>query len=977
MTKSKKKSTGLSSRQSVNLEELNQAQKEAVTHEGGPLLLIAGAGTGKTTVITQRILWLIQERGIRPDDILALTFTEKAASEMEERVDRLLPMGLSQVRIATFHGFCERLLRDYAIEIGLDPSFKILTGPEQWLILKRHLFELPLRYFRPLSNPTKFLQSIVRAIGAAKDQDLAPESFIAYADKVAEEVELERDEKKKAAMEEEALKWREFGAVYRSYQQIILKESAMDFGDIILNAVHLLSERPSITEKLRENLSEVLVDEFQDTNGAQNSLLRMLVPEPDGPITVVGDDDQSVYAWRGSNIANILTFQQWYPDAKKIVLTQNYRSPQNLLDAAYKLIQFNNPLRLEKTANVDKRLVGNSKASEETIVSHHQFINLEQECAFIAETIERGVKELNRQYGDFAILLRTNSQSDLILPALNSREIPFHVSEARGLLLRPEVRDVIAYLKTVFNPEDAVSLFRVLSLNIFGIEPYERQKLLSESRQENETLISFIKSISGREGFSEQTKSVIEKIIEQLNAHVARATTASPSRIVLEFLHNSGYLNLAKERVEKFPEVLPNLSEFVQFILQYEKSDPQSSLMSFLDYLELVISSGESPAQAALGHDFDAVRVMTVHGAKGLEFPVVFLFGATADKYPVRDRSHTLEIPEYFSTQKGIDDRDAHILEERRLFYVAITRAKQRLYITSAELSGTGKTRKKPSKFIEEAGIVTAQSGVDTPIEQLKLPIPEHVSQKVRMPLFLPKTLSASQIDCYETCPYRYQFQYIYRVPVPQHHSLTFGITVHAVFRELGRLTSSGKKATIDDAQNFYEKFWNSEGFESQRHELDQKEKGKMLLEAYLVAHPIILNTAPVYFEEDFRLRVDDVVVNGRIDRVDKIDGMVLVTDFKTGSARDQKYANDDLQLSIYALAMNEVFKMHADRLMLSYLDGPVDRHTTRTPEKLEKTKDRILGTMKGIKEQNFKAKPGPMVCQFCPFSTICDFSAT
>jgi DNA helicase-2/ATP-dependent DNA helicase PcrA len=242
---------------------------------------------------------------------------------------------------------------------------------------------------------------------------------------------------------------------------------------------------------------------------------------------------------------------------------------------------------------------------------------LEQECAFIAETIKYGVKELNRQYSDFAILLRTNSQSDLILPALNSREIPFHVAEARGLLLRPEVRDVIAYLKTVFNPEDAVSLFRILSLDIFDIEPYERQKLLSESRQENETLISFLKKISEREGFSDQTKLVVEKIIEQLGAHVARATTATPSRIALEFLHNSGYLNLAKKRVEKSPEVLPNLSEFVQFVLQYEKSDPQSSLMSFLDYLDLVISSGESPAQAALGHDFDAVRVMTVHGAKG------------------------------------------------------------------------------------------------------------------------------------------------------------------------------------------------------------------------------------------------------------------------------------------------------------------------------------------------------------------------
>jgi DNA helicase-2/ATP-dependent DNA helicase PcrA len=960
----------------VDLAELNEEQRIAVMHEKGPLLLIAGAGTGKTTVIANKIHWLVNEKGVRPDNILALTFTEKTATEMEERVDRLLPMGLSHVRIATFHGFCERLLRDYAIEIGLDPSFKILTVPEQWLLVRRHLFELPLNYFRPLGNPTKFLQAIVRAIGSAKDQDLMPERFISYAGILTEQGKNEPDEKKKIVLLEEGVRWREFGEVYRAYQQIILSESAMDFGDIILNAVRLLKERPSIAEKIRENLSEVLVDEFQDTNGAQNTLLKLLVPDKDGQITVVGDDDQSIYAWRGSNILNILTFQEWYPGAKKIVLTKNYRSPQKLLDSAYEMIQNNNPMRLEKTANVDKRLISEVKKSDEISVSHNNFPTLDEECAFIADQILYGVEKQGRSYSDFAILLRTNSQSDIVIPALMQRDIMYHVSEARGLLLRPEVRDVLSYLRILFDPLDDTSIFRLISHDIYNLAPYERQRIFNECRHENVSLLEKFRSFSSASGYSEQTKGGVKKFVELIDLHIVNVAYLQPSKVVIEFVQKSGYLEWAIKNTEKNPEILPNISELVKFIRDYERSDAEASLISFLDYLELVVSSGESPAQASLSQDYDAVRIQTVHSAKGLEFPVVFIFGATADKYPVRDRSNALEIPEFFSDVKGIDERDAHLLEERRLFYVAMTRAKERLYITSAELSSTGKSKKKISRFIQEANIETTTDKGVTFLQQLKLPIIlEKRTTKKSIPLVLPKSISVSQVETYETCPLKYKFQYIYRIPVPQNHTLTFGITVHTVLREIARRVVSGVKTGVEDGINLYYKHWNSEGFEGKSHEESQKKKGEAMIRSYLLKNPYLIENKPLYVEEAFRLRLGDVTVNGRVDRVDRIDGLVTVTDFKTGTPKDQKYADDDLQLSVYAIALKEVFGIKAERLVLSYLDGPIDRRTVRTDKKLEESKERLVLTMKSILEQNFSAKPNPMICQFCQFKNICDFS--
>src|SRR3990167_3101376 len=324
------------------LSELNPSQKEAVTHGNDPLLIIAGAGTGKTTVITRCIAYLISSKIAKPEEILALTFTDKAASEMEERIDLLIPYGYANILISTFHAFGDRILRENAIDLGISPDFRLLTKPEQIIFFREHLFEFPLKYYRPLGDPTKHIEAIITLISRAKDEDVSSDEYLRYAGQIQEGNEAERQ--------------MELASAYKKYEELKIKYGFLDFGDQVNLALRLLRERPDIREDYQRRFKYILVDEFQDTNYAQFQLVK-LIADKYRNITVVGDDDQSIYKFRGAAISNILGFKDTYPDARQIVLTKNYRSTQSILDSAYRLICHNNHDRLEVKNNVDKRLV--------------------------------------------------------------------------------------------------------------------------------------------------------------------------------------------------------------------------------------------------------------------------------------------------------------------------------------------------------------------------------------------------------------------------------------------------------------------------------------------------------------------------------------------------------------------------------------------------------------------------------------------
>src|SRR6267378_2088992 len=396
------------------LEGLNPPQAAAVTHETGPLLIIAGAGTGKTTVITRRIAWLIATRRARPDEILALTFTDKAAAEMEERVDTLVPYGYADVEIATFHAFGDRILREHALEIGLTPDFRVLNRAEQTIFFRDRLFELPLAHYRPLGDPTRHLQALITLISRCKDEDISPEEYQAHAGRLEREAAAAVDYEE---ARERAAQQRELAATYAKYEELMTRDGCVDFGDQIVLVLKLLRARPNVRAGLQRRYKYVMVDEFQDTNHAQFELVKLLRARH-GNLACVCDDDQAIYRWRGAALSNVLAFLDRYPEARQVVLTENYRSHQKILDAAYRLIVNNNPDRLEVRSGISKHLIAVHEP-DGPAPAHLHYETGTQEADAVAHAIREHVDGGRWGYDDVAILVRSNDDADQFLRSLN------------------------------------------------------------------------------------------------------------------------------------------------------------------------------------------------------------------------------------------------------------------------------------------------------------------------------------------------------------------------------------------------------------------------------------------------------------------------------------------------------------------------------------------------------------------------------
>ncbi|MEK7115876.1 MAG: UvrD-helicase domain-containing protein, partial [Patescibacteria group bacterium] len=401
------------------LDNLNDAQRIAVTHTDGPLLIVAGAGTGKTTVLTRRYAYLLESQGLTTDNLLALTFTDKASGEMEDRVLQLLPNGAYDFWISTFHGFCQRVLERYAFEIGLPNRFRLLNDTDAWLLLARRLNELPLDRYRPLGNPTKFLAGLLTHFSRAKDEGITPERYLEF----TENLVLDGDQE---FVTGERARLKEIADCYFAYRRILREEGALDFGDLIVETLRVFREVPRARKELHAQFADVLVDEFQDTNWAQYELMKLIAGDRKN-LTVVGDDDQAIYKFRGASLANILQFREDFPEAKTVALTENYRSHQEILDAAYLCIQKNDPNRLEirlATTGLSKRLT--SQSGTGGVVTALWSTTLEEEAEHVAARI-REMKEADATlaWNEWAILSRSNDGCEPFLRALERHGIPF------------------------------------------------------------------------------------------------------------------------------------------------------------------------------------------------------------------------------------------------------------------------------------------------------------------------------------------------------------------------------------------------------------------------------------------------------------------------------------------------------------------------------------------------------------------------
>lgn len=960
---------------------LTTAQRRAVTHGRGPCLVLAGAGTGKTHVLVERIAWLIGTRHVSPQHILALTFTEKAADELQARVDAAVPISAFQPWIGTFHAFGEAVLREEAVQLGLSPSFRILTPPEAWLLLKRHLFDLPLQRYRPLGNPTRFVPALAQFFSACKEQGITPEALASYARQGSgvggrgTTARVKRDPRRTTP--DSRPEWRELADVYRASVDLQRREGVMDFGDLLLETLRLFAEHPEAVQKYRARYPEILVDEFQDTNATQFQLLELLGAPP-ANLLAVSDDDQAIYAFRGSNVEHVIAFQERFGGPAALSLTDSFRSPQVLLDHAYRLIQHNNPYRLEATAGVSKKLTsrvpeaGNRKLA--TGVQHLHFATEEEEFAWVGSEILRLV-EGGSAYGDLALLTRTNAQAADLVPSLLRRDIPHVVAEARGLLARPEVQDILAYFRLLADPTDARALFRLAVHPAVGLNELDTARLLADLRRRKDVVLATLQDEPLLARCSESGRVGLRRLAHLVRQHLTRLRTLTPSTIFLEFLEGSGLLKAAVAASDRHPEVLPNLQAFLGYLRQLERG-ARGDFFELLEVLEAAIEGGEGPAAAHLPAEVDAVRVLTVHAAKGLEFPVVFLVGASADRFPARGRHRPLELPPdllpAMAAFSGLDDRHAHILEERRLFYVALTRARERLILTSsAAAAGTRRTR-KPSPFIAEAGIpsLVIAVGETTPEQQLALPLTTPVVPQP--PADAAVRLTASKIADYTTCPWKYRFRYVLGVPTPPSAALAFGTTIHDVLRDLGRAVADGQRPALADALRLYDQRWVSDGYADRQHEAARKESGRVALTAYLTAHRELLERAPLAVEASFALQLPTTKLTGRIDRIDRLaDGSVLVTDFKTGEGKGKEAATD-VQLSLYALALRRAFGWSPGTLKLSFVETGREEETTRLAAVDAETEQYVEELAGRIRRGDFRATPG-FHCRFCDFRNICD----
>ncbi|TRA30298.1 DUF3553 domain-containing protein [Clostridioides difficile] len=646
----------------MNLDTLNPAQREAVEKTEGPVLILAGAGSGKTKVLTTRIAYLIEDKGVQAPNILAITFTNKAANEMRERVEQNIGPETKDMWISTFHSCCVRILRKDINKIGYNRSFVIYDSADQVTLVKDCLKELNLsdKVFEP--------KAVISAISGAKDKLYTPKQF--------KDINMADNRMVKIA------------DIYALYQDRLKRNSALDFDDLILKTVELFKANDEVLAYYRSRFRYIMVDEYQDTSKAQYELIKLLAREHQN-ICVVGDDDQSIYGWRGADIRNILEFEKDYDNVHVVKLEQNYRSTQVILDAANKVISNN----IERKR---KKLWSEKKEGELIKI---QLTGSEiEEADFIADSIAQIARKENRPYKDFAVLYRANAQARPVEDALNRSQIPYNIYGGTKFYERKEIKDLLAYLRVIQNPQDDISIKRIINVPRRGIGLRTIEKIEDRANLKQESIYSVLIDIETNSDISTKARASISGFVDIIGTLRTIKEVYPVSKLIEKVLDTTGYMDELVEirnknekdltgKGEEAQDRIDNLREFISIALEFESSNDDTyenkDLETFLTSIALTSESNDE-------EDNDRVSLMTIHTSKGLEFPVVFLTGMEEGLFPISRAIKSMS--------------DSQIEEERRLCYVGITRAKEELYMSLTEKRTLyGKTNVAiASRFMEE-----------------------------------------------------------------------------------------------------------------------------------------------------------------------------------------------------------------------------------------------------------------------------------
>ncbi|MFA6254439.1 MAG: UvrD-helicase domain-containing protein [Patescibacteria group bacterium] len=760
----------------------------------------------------------------------------------------------------------------------------------------------------------------------------------------------------------------------------------------------------------------VIYDRIVDKNEEEKRTVIVYDLEVENTHNFVADGivvHNSIYKFRGASVSNILEFKHDYPKSAEIFLNKNYRSTQDILDLSYKFIQQNNPDRLEvklasrQAGKLSKKLVAQNK--DKGLISHLAFNTIDDEVrGVLKQVVDLKEKDKSAGWSDFAILSRTNEVANYFVNAIAQTQIPYQFVASRGLYSKPVILDILAYLKLLDNYRESAAMYRVLGFSVFGLGFADINTLNYWANRKGISLYQSLKQAAALPNTEEETRGKLKNILLHLENHSRLIQEKTVGEIVIAFLEDTGYLqDLVKKDDLAAQQAVSYLNQFYKKISEFENSTSDQSVKGFLDLIELELEAGEAGSLTNnLDEGPDSVKIMTVHAAKGLEFKYVFIVNLVDRRFPIDDRRDPLELPEKL-IKEILPQGDAHLQEERRLFYVAMTRAKQGLFFTSAADCG-GARRKKISRFLAELKEIGLKIASDSKASKGG-GLLEQRTQKIRVEIgtgelenIVPTRFSFTQLRAFESCPYQYRFAHILRVPVRGKAQFSFGKTIHATLQQFfdlvrqrsnvqqvdlfgqaaqsSELRAQGPKVSLDELLAIYENTWIDDWYVSRKEHDEYKQKGrKALTEFYKKIEKDI--PIPKYLERPFNLKLEcedeEYTIKGVIDRIDALDGGIEIIDYKTGAGRTKENftAEDKEQLLIYQLAAEQVLSEKVEKLSFYYVETGNVVSFLGSQKELGSIKKKMICTINEIKKGQFPPKPG-MMCGWCDFKNICEFRA-
>ncbi len=934
---------------------LNDEQRAAAEHGTGPLLVVAGAGTGKTRVITHRIAYLIRSGRARPGQILALTFTEKAAREMEERLYELIGWESFQVPVMTFNAFGAELLGRFASHIGRSISGGLLNDTQKALLMKQHIDRVDLKYFGPQQDMFEFLEGIVAYIGQLQNAGVSVADYAHY----LAELEAEPGDLHPQAVVEQA----DLARLYRLYEELKVETGTYDYNDQLGVPLEIMRQRPNVAEQLQHEYAYVLVDEYQDTNPVQDQLLRKLV-SPTGNLFAVGDDDQAIYGFRGADIRNILNFSQHFSISQPITLVHNYRSGQQILDAAYRMVVNNNPERLESKLGLNKRLIANNdEATIDFSAYSNSYEELERVASHIYEQLQMGVPS-----DQIAVLSAQHAPLAALGRLLRQRGLPFALSTRVNIFEQPELIGLWFLLRWLLWQTDDAAMSHIMMGPVLGWPADRVQAVVTASQ---EALIGIEEALATDAG--EDARA----LTSQLGLWREWAVELPVSQLLYRLVFETGLAESWQRQAAVSPRMVRVFEDLQRWLDQMQDFESVAIEPKLSEYVATFPKPPTVEVAEPIG-DAAGVQLLTVHAAKGLEFGTVYLIGCTQRAWSkahhaIRDLPEALQPHDILPAEH----------EFRRLLYVGVTRAKRQLFVSAAVGGSAGGGRQRVSRLVGELfGDERTEQTDATPsvagdhlgdvIKTLQkyYPLQQQSDQSARLPFEAADgtlDISATGLASYEYCPFEFYLAHVLQIKQPIGPQITFGNALHKVFERYYKARLTGQRLAPQEPGDWLEELWSDRGYERREdadadHRLARETLGRFIEREAHTQRVLIGSEVPIRLEvAEARLRL-----RGKIDAIFQLADGVELRDFKTGRTKTDveklsKKAKDDLQLRTYALAYESLKGTPPAQVVLDYVVTGIEGTAVLTDTIMKHHREKLVKLADSIRAREFAPNPSPL----------------